>query len=129
MLTTKITLNKAAIISDFTLEQIKLVEKYQPEELSVYNAETKELLFKMATGNSGVISAYGIVFNTSNSEGKAALMIDIAGETADEKKAFIVDNYGVAIDNANMIESHLQGIIDDITAKKEAVAASITVSE
>ena len=129
MLKTKITLNKAAIISDFTLEQIKLVEKYQPEELSVYNAETKELLFKMATGNNGAISAYGIIFNTTNSEGKAALMIDIAGETADEKKAFIVDNYGVAIDNANMIESHLQGIIDDIIAKKEAVAASITVSE
>ena len=129
MLTTKIMLNKAVITSGFTLEQIKLVEKYQPEELRVYKTETSELLFKMATGNIGALSTYGIVFNTSNSEGKAALMIDVEGETAEEKKAYIVDHYGVSIDNANMIERHLQDIIDSITAKKEAVAASITISE
>lgn len=129
MLTTKIMLNKAVITSGFTIEQIKLIEKYQPEELRVYNTETRDLLFKMATGNVGTLSTYGIVFNTSNSEGKAALMIDVEGETTEEKKAYIVDHFGVAINNANMIEAHLQNIIDNITANNEAIAASITVSE
>ena len=126
---TTIVMNECVISSELTMEELKKIEKFQPEKLEVIDPETKAVKFKVATGDRGSVGTYGITFNCETAEGKkAAVKIPVCGETVDEKKAYIAENYGAALAQVKAMEDGLKTTFKAIEDELKAIAEGITVT-
>ena len=119
------------ITSDVKLEDIKLVKKYRPEALTLFEGEgkEKEAVFRIGIGCGG-IGKYGAEFDaeTRDDEKLATLTTLIPAGTADAK-AYVSDTFGRAILKLNKLEATLPGVIEEIAAEKAAIEANITVAQ
>lgn len=119
------------ITSDVKLEDIKLVKKYRPEALTLFEGEgkEKEAVFRIGIGCGG-ISKYGAEFDaeTRDDEKLATLTTLIPAGTADAK-AYVSNTFGRSILKLNKLEATLPGIIEEIAAEKAAIEANITVAQ
>ena len=119
------------VTSDMKLEDIKLVKKYRPEALTLFEGEgeEKEPVFKIGIGDGG-IGKYGAEFDqeTRDDEKLATLTTLIPAGTADAK-AYVSDAFGRAILKLNKLEATLPGVIEEIAAEKAAIEANITVAQ
>ena len=127
----KVAGSACVIESAHTPAEIKLLEKFRPRSLCLYEGESgkKEEVFRVGTANKGTgsINAYGATFGlqTSNA-GKATITLMIPEGTTDPKK-WAADTVGVSIINLNKVEAQFEAALAEVQAEQEAVNNTITV--
>ena len=129
----KISIAGSAVIitSDISLDNLKLIQKYRPQALSLKDEEGKTTLFAIATGESGSVTKYGAIFNsfTRDADKKATITImknDLPAE-ADKAKAEIADEFGTALNFINKLEALLPAVVEEINTEHAAIMAAIDV--
>lgn len=120
------------ITSSATPEQLKMLKKYRPNALKLFEGEgsaKKEVFMVDVTkGNDGCINQYGAIFSErTNQAGKATITIMVPEEVTDVKE-WAADTLGVSILQLRKLEQQFAGMLEDVAAEKEAVSAAITVA-
>lgn len=117
-----------AIISEYTLAQLKEVEKHRPKALQIADPETKNVEFVVSTGNSGSVSKYGMTFNetTRDEAGKACITMTIPADVEDAEK-YIVETVGTAITKLATIEKAIEPAQKEIAEEVAAIKAAISI--
>ena len=119
------------ITSDVKLEDIKLVKKYRPEALTLFEGEgkEKEAVFKIGIGASS-IGKYGAEFDQeSRDDDKLATLTVLIPAGTKDAKEYVSDVYGRPVLMLNKLEATLPGVIEEIAAEKAAIEANITVAQ
>ena len=119
------------ITSDVKLEDIKLVKKYRPEALTLFEGEgqEKEAVFKIGIGASS-IGKYGVEFDReSRDDDKLATLTVLIPAGTKDAKEYVSDVYGRPVLMLNKLEATLPGVIEEIAAEKAAIEANITVAQ
>lgn len=121
--------NTVAFVSKAKMEDLAKIQKFNEKALQLVN-EDKEVEFTYKTsGGSGGVSPMFIYFNEVSDGGYAMVKMPVVGENADEKKAFIAENYGSAISRAKKVEekldSALAAINEDLAKIKEEVTVAL----
>lgn len=128
--TVKIVGGACVIESSATLEDLKMLKKFRPNVLSLFEAkgDKKEPIFAVGlTNGAGSICEYGVSFGTvASADGKATVTLMIPEGTTDPKK-WAEDRIGVSILHLNKIEEGFEAAIADVACEKAAVSAAITV--
>ena len=117
----------AVIISDFTRDELKEVEKYRPEALTLIDEKTKEPVFGVTVGaGEGNIGKYGATYGSGqDADGKAIITMQIPDGV--EAKKFIEEKVGVAILTLRKIEAGLAEKLTEIKEEKAEVLGTIEV--
>ena len=121
------------VTSTATLEQIKMLEKYNKKALSLVEKNedgVKEELFKVAsTTGRGSINAYGASFgSTTHDDARfATITMEIPAGTVDAV-GYVAEKYGAAIIALNKVETQFAAAIAGVAAQKAEVLANITVA-
>lgn len=131
----KITIAGDAVVitSSQKLDDIKMLEKYRPNALVLYETNDsgkKEAVFKVgSTTGKGEIGRYGASFaSTTHDDDKlATITMAMPAGVTDAKKA-VADMVGVAILNLNKVEEQFAAAIAEVAAEKAAIEANITVA-
>ena len=95
----KITLNATTfdLISTLSLDDIKLLEKQNPDALAIKDKDGDVQFVVKTGGTMGSISQYGIVFANKTRDGKAVLTYTLdTNKPADEQLNEIFDKVGAA---------------------------------
>lgn len=126
----KIVGGACVIESGATPEQIKLLKKFRPNTLNLYEEKggKKEAVFAVGISNgTGSINSVGASFGSAvSSDGKATITLMIP-EDVKNAKEWAKDRIGVSILHLNKIEEGFADAIAEVEREKEAVAAAITV--
>lgn len=123
--------NAVVVTSTLKLEDIRIVGKYCPEALSVYEGKDNEKeVFAIRAGNDEAFSKYGICFaQETRDENKYATITLAMDYNGDDVKEFVADRFGSMISNLNKLEETLPKIIEKIAAERSALMQNITVVE
>lgn len=116
------------LTSEATLEDIKLIQKYEPKKLCLYD-EDGNAIFAVATteDSAGTINKYGVEFGPrTNAEGKAMVTL-VIGPDVEDVAAALEEKYGRALLKLEQLEQTFAEVIDEIRAEQETVKAHITV--
>lgn len=103
----KIILNATTfdLISALSLDDIKLLEKQNPDALAIKDKDGDIQFVVKTGGTTGSISQYGIVFANKTRDGKAVLTYTLnTNKTADEQLNEIFDRVGAAKAKLDEIE-------------------------
>lgn len=113
--------------SNFTLEELKLIERFRPNALTLKD-EQGNPTFKVSTGRHPDVSKFGATFNgvSADGTGMACITSGIPDGTEDVRQ-YVSDIVGTAIINLNKIEEHIPQVLEEIAAEQEAIRSSITV--
>lgn len=126
----KIVGGACVIESSATLEEIKMLKKFRPNSLTLFEEKggKKEPVFAVGLGNgAGSICEYGVSFGSvASADGRATVTLMIPEGTA-EPKEWAEDRIGVSILHLNKIEEGFEDAIADVGREKAAVSAAITV--
>lgn len=127
----KIAGSACVIESAYSLDNIKMLEKYRPKILGLYEEEAgkKEEVFRVGTTpkGTGTINVYGAAFGPQASkDGKATITVMIPDGT-ENTKAWAAEHIGVAILNLNKVEKQFANALTEIEEEKKAVSDTITV--
>lgn len=130
----KITIAGDAIVvtSTLKLEDIKLIEKYRPKELTLSDPETKELIYVLGTQKgAGSINDFSASFGRTANDGTglACITMTVDGFDGDDIKEFVADKIGGGLMQLNKIEERLPAVLEEIAAQKAAILDNITVSQ
>jgi hypothetical protein len=123
--------NACVITSAVKLEDYKLVAKYRPDELKLYEGEGKDKEEKFAVAvvenSAGSLNRYGAVFGpTASAEGYATITLLLDPDMADVAKS-LEDQIGTALLNLDEVEAHIPEVIDDIKADQAKIREHITI--
>lgn len=120
------------VTSALKLEDIKTIEKYRPDELTLKGGEDgKEPIFRVGTtAGEGNINSVGASFGHEASDGSGLACITMLkkGVKADEVKEWVADTLGSAITNLNTLEAKLPAVLAEIADQKATVMENITVA-
>ena len=120
---------KAAVITaNAGFEDIKLLERFNPEALKL--KENDEVVFKIGTTcGEGSINQYGVLFDgvSRDGSGKATLTLFVEDGDEDVKEA-IADEFGTALSNLKKLEETIPEAVRSVKAAREAIIADITVA-
>ena len=125
---TRIAMNEIIFSSAYTPEEIAKMMKFAPESTAHKdNNDEVDFVYRF-NPKAGTITNVGIVFNDCDNNGKTALKVplDLIG-TLDEKKQHIAEKYGKAIALAGAVESQMDGCVEAIDARIDAIAHNIDV--
>ena len=115
------------ITSTVSMADLELVKKYRPSALDIADQETKEPLFRVSVGRSGV-SDYGISFGgVSNDAEKLAVATLSIPSDVEDVKDYVLEKAGLAIANLNKIEDGIATVLEEIRAERDAIAQNIKV--
>lgn len=128
----KIIGNTVHVISSQKLEDVKLLAKYRPNALKLYEgsgAEKQEVFAIFTDGrDGGSVCPNGVIFSkATTSDGKALVTLTAPAGTEDVK-AWAQEEIGVAILLLKKTEAQFAAAIEEVKAERDAVAASITVA-
>lgn len=120
--------NKYALTSTLTTEQIKLVEKYRPDALTIKDSDGNPVFVMNYKEGKPSVSKFGITFGSCSHEGKLAQVVgDLPvipeGQTQGE---FIADLVGAAMDHINALEAAIPAVAAEITAARTELIKSVT---
>ena len=119
------------ITSTATPEQIKIMKKYRPNALKLYEGEgaNKKLIFEVDIEEGpGCINRSGAVYSErTNTNGKATITLNVPDEV-DDSKEWAQDKLGVAILHLRKLEKQFAPMLSEVQAEKDAVAAAISVA-
>lgn len=129
----KITVVGKAVVVSSTLktEDIKLIGKYRPDSLTLFEGEGKDKqpVFRVDVGEGrGSIGAYGIEFNGTNAEGFATvtrLLPD--GLKAENVKDWVSDEIGVPTLKLGKLEAALPAVAAEIATEKATIDSMLTI--
>jgi len=120
--------NSYVITSTVSMADLEAVKKYRPSALALTDEETKEVYFKVGI-SSNSLSDHGVSFGgASNDETKLATATLSIPSDVEDAKEYVLDKAGVAIANLKKVEKGIATALEDITAEREELAESITVS-
>ena len=126
----KILGNAAFVVSGAKLATIKMLEKYRPGALSLFEGEgaEKEEVFRVGVGHGdGSVSKYGVSFGaTPDKDGNALVALRVPEGTADAKK-WAADTISTAILKLNKVENQFAAATEEITAELAEIEANIEV--
>ena len=126
----KIAGSACVIESAHPLKDIKLLEKFRPKALGLFeDAEgKKEEVFRVGTGKgNGSINAYGATFGSqASNDGKATITMMIP-EGTENPKAWAADVIGVSIIKLNKVEAQFEAALAEVKKEQETVNATISV--
>ncbi len=130
----KVVGNKMFVTSEVKTEDIKLLQKYRPDALSLFRDGTdgvKVPEFTVCTTNgNGEIGVHGAAFGATAMDGSGLAIIvkdlpaDVTPGNVAEKVADIV---GVSILNLNKVEAQIGPALEEVAAEKADILANITV--
>ncbi len=129
--TAKILGSACVLTSTHSLETIKLVQKYRPNSLCLYDGEgrDREEVFRVGitTKNNGTVNKFGVGFSdTPGADQKATVTMMIPDGTPDPK-AWAEENLGGAILMLTKVESQITSVLEEINQEKAKVSQAITV--
>lgn len=128
----KITVVGDAIVvtSIFSLEEIKMIEKYRPDDLILKSDDGNEPIFKIGvkTTSGGTLNKYGAEFATETHDDnkKAVITMFISGDSANIKDK-IVEELGQPIINLNKLEAKLPNVLREIKEEHEKILENIEI--
>lgn len=124
----KLTIAGDALIitSSRKLEEIKTLEKYNPEAL-VLKDENGEVYFKVGTGV-GNINKYGVSFGDASRTGDGTATLTMILEGVDDAVKFASDNFGMALINLNKIEAKFTEALEEVSAQQAEILENITIA-
>lgn len=131
----KVTIAGEAVVvtSAMTLEDLKTIAKYRPNELVLKGGEDgKEPIFAIGvTSGCGSINEVGASFGReSNDEEKlATITMCTSGNATGNIKEWVADLIGGAIINLNKLEEKLPAVLAKIAEEKAAVMSNISVAQ
>lgn len=123
---TTIVLDKVVLTSAFTMEELKKVEKFNPEELRIVDKDG-EPVFVLGVGDKGEVSKYGVTYNKVANDGKAAVELLIKGETPEEKKTYVAEELGRIIASIKVVEDGIETCLAVIAAQIEDIKETVEV--
>lgn len=128
----KIAGSACVVESAAKLEDIKLLEKFRPNALKLFEGEgsNKEVVFAVGSvkAGSGSINAYGASFGTATTANGKATITMMVPEGTEDPKAWAADKIGVAILQLGKVEQQFAAAIEDTKKEQAAVNECITVS-
>ena len=115
-----------------TLESIKTLEKYSPKSLILTEVDEdgkKQPVFRvMTTKGSGSASAAGICFAGASHDGSGLATVTAKlPDGVHDAKAWVADEYGVAVVRLNQLEETFEAALADVDTAKAAVEANIEI--
>lgn len=126
----KIAGRACVVESVATPANIKLLEKFRPKALSLFEGEgsSKTEVFRVGMGSgNGSIGTFGASFGVGESaEGKAVITLLIPESVTDPKK-WAEDAIGVNILHLNKVEEQFAAALEEVAAEQAAVRENITV--
>lgn len=131
----KIVGDAVVLTSAAKLEDIKLLEKYNPEALRLYKTNEdgkKECVFtvKSATSGEGGINARGAIFASAAHDGTGMATVTSRvpdGVTNENLKEKIADLVGTGVISLNKVEEQIPDALAAVKAEKEAILESISI--
>lgn len=108
------------IESDLTVDQIKKLEKHQPEAL-VLRDDNNSIMFRVGLDKNAAISDFGILFNKETTQGYATLAIEEKGT-----KIEIAEKYSVVLDNLIAVEQIATMAYENLEARLIQISEQIT---
>ena len=125
---TSIVLNELVVSSSLTPEEIKKIEKFDPEVL-VERDDNGDPEFAYRTGKDGHLTRFGVMFDTVDNDGKAAVKVPIKCDgTKAEKKEWVANEYGAALKRAkHMEDTYFADTIAAIDRNIQAVMDNLEV--
>jgi len=115
------------VTSALALKDIKKIQKYRPELLSLYDKDQNELYQMRHEADTSSFKPFGVVFPSEDSEGFATVTLPIPLGTQD-KKRYVSDNYAYALINLNLLEDMLKEDLVELDEQINKVEASITIA-
>lgn len=107
--------NAVIITSKIKFEDIKKLEKYNPDALALCtkddNGDVVEV-FRVATGKVGNINKYGATFATADKNGFATVTTLIP-EKIKDKREFVKDNFGPILFILKKFEEHVTETVEE----------------
>lgn len=120
----------ATIESGYTLDELKLIQKFRPAALSTFEVQdghkTPTFTIGVATAGNGSVGSVGASFCPRQSAaGKAMIVLQIP-ETETDAVKWAADYVGVAILKIRKIEAGLDDVLAEINAEKAEVVGAVT---
>lgn len=124
--------NALVVTSKMSLANIKLLEKFDPKALSVYEADEdghKQQVFRVSsTTGDGVIGKYGACFaDETRDEEKLATVTMTIPRTVTNAVDWAEDNIGVAVAYLEKVEAQATAALEVVAAKRKALREAIEV--
>ena len=131
---TSILGSAVVITSDIKLSDLKLVKKYKPEALTVWEKDEDDIKTPVFSayveeGEEGAINTNGVVFGKANPDGYAqiTMLVKKVPEGKDIKEV-VADSIGAGLMKLAKFEEYLPGVVEALNAEHEAILNSIEVA-
>lgn len=132
----KITITGDAVVitSSQTLEDIRVLEKYRPKALCLFDVDEngqKEEAFKVcSTNGSGTINQYGASFGSATHDDQKRATITLTlPRGIDDATEYVAETIGAAILSLNRVEQQFAAALAGVADEKAAVMESISVTQ
>lgn len=129
MLKSKLVMDEFIVVSSYTPDEICKLHKYTPEVLQdIAENGDVDFVYDYHQGK-GAISPYGIIFNTTDNTGKAALRVCVPPdyEAIDDKKQWFAETFGPAILRANEIEDQMGSTLESVNESISQLVSQLEV--
>lgn len=123
----KVAGNALVVESSKKFDEIKLLEKYRPNALVLFEEDGKTEKFRVGTTKGeGSIGKYGASFGgaAKDNSGKAVITM-MMPEGVTDAKEYAEDVIGVAIILLNKVEEQFASALEEVNAEKAKVRESI----
>lgn len=131
----QIKVNGSAVVitSTLKLDDVLLIQKYRPDELTLRGGEDgKEPLFKIgvATSGTGSINKFGVAFDsaTHNTDGKATVTMLLPEGLDGDVKEYIADTIGAPKAMLDKMEGALKETASAINTERKEIMDGIQMS-
>lgn len=145
----KVLGNMMQVSSKYTAEELKKVERYAPEALTLFDDagrgyfslcldidgvatqcdtyEDENVRFEACVCTpSGDITDKAIIFDSISNDGKASVMVQLPVVDGD-LKIFIADSYGKILNNLEQVEKNVAAALDYADTTERTIVDSIEV--
>lgn len=124
---TVLSMNDMIVSSELTMDDLIKIAEFKPEKLTKVDPETSEAIFRIGISKTAYIGKYGVSFNETTNDGKAAFRVALHGQTVEERKREIATKYGYALQELKQIENQLIGLSAQIDTELNSIESEITV--
>lgn len=115
--------------SAIKFEDLKTVEKYSANALTLADPETKEVYFAIGTTTGkGNINQYGVSFDTESRDADKVACLTLEAPAGDVNlKEWIADKVGPALGYLDQIEGTIPATLENIRKSRQKIMDSIEI--